>query len=194
MTGRPAPDRPAPDLTRSHSGPGQATLIVLMGVSGCGKTTTGRRLANLLGWPFRDADSFHPPGNIAKMSRGIPLTDEDRWPWLHAIAAWLDECRVAGRSGIVSCSALKRAYREVLLAGRSEVRLVFLKGPKELIGPRLERRKGHFMPASLLDSQFAALEPPDADECPLIVSVAMPPKKVAARIVARLGLAAGPAG
>lgn len=163
-------------------------VIVLMGVSGSGKSTTGTRLGNRLGWTFRDADSFHPPANIAKMSRGEPLSDEDRRPWLEAIAAFIDARRAAGAPAIVSCSALKRRYRDVLIAGRPDVRLVFLKGDRRLIADRVGRRKGHFMPPALLDSQFAALEEPDADENALVVSVAAPPKRVIDTIVARLGL------
>ena len=163
-------------------------VIVLMGVSGSGKSTTGTRLGAKLGWAFRDADSFHPPANIAKMSRGEPLSDEDRWPWLTAIAAWIDERRSTGEPAIVSCSALKRRYRDVLIGGRPDVKLVFLKGERRLIGDRLSRRKGHFMPPALLDSQFAALEEPDRVENALVVSVAMPPKRVVSTIIEVLGL------
>ncbi len=167
-------------------------VIVLMGVSGCGKSTTGAALSRSLGWPFRDADSFHPPANVEKMSRGMPLTDEDRWPWLDAIAQWIGERCAAGEHGIVSCSALKRAYRDRILSLRSDVRLVYLKGEKGLIGQRLRGRKNHFMPASLLDSQFATLEEPGAEEGALIVSVAMSPRRVAGAIIERLGLEPAP--
>jgi gluconokinase len=161
-------------------------VIVLMGVSGCGKSTIGQRLSKKLSWPFRDADSFHPEANIAKMSRGAPLEDEDRWPWLGAIAQWIDERRGAGAPAIVSCSALRRAYRERIIGARSGVDLVYLKGTVQLIGERLRRRKGHFMPPSLLQSQFAALEEPQRDERPIIVSVAMPPPRVVAAILEAL--------
>jgi carbohydrate kinase (thermoresistant glucokinase family) len=164
-------------------------VLVLMGVSGCGKSTTGARLSKLLGWPFRDADSFHPPANIDKMSRGVALTDDDRQPWLAAIAAWIDERLQRGEPGIVSCSALKRAYRRVLIGERSGVRLVYLQGDRALIGDRISRRKHHFMPPALLTSQFAALEAPQADERPVMVSVALPPRRVVDSIVAQLGLA-----
>src|SRR5262249_12136578 len=148
-------------------------IIVLMGVAGCGKSTTGAALAKALDWPFRDADSFHPAANIAKMSRGQPLDDDDRGPWLAAIAQWIDERRELGEPGIVSCSALKRAYRERIIGARRGVRLVYLQGDIGLIGRRLRARKRHFMPAALLESQFATLEEPRADERPVIVSVAM---------------------
>ena len=163
-------------------------VIVLMGVAGCGKSTTGMALAKALGWPFRDADSFHPPANIAKMSQGLPLTDEDRAPWLAAIAQWIDERCERGEPGIVSCSALKRAYRQRIVGARRRVRLVYLKGDKALIGRRLRARKHHFMPATLLESQFATLEEPPPDEHPVIVSVAMSPRRVVGTILERLGL------
>ncbi|MGE0697890.1 MAG: gluconokinase [Hyphomicrobiaceae bacterium] len=163
-------------------------VAVLMGVSGCGKTTTGRRLASVLGWTFRDADEFHPPENIAKMASGRPLDDSDRAPWLAAIAAWIDERRATGEGAIVSCSALKRAYRDVLIGSRRDVALIYLKGSYALIADRLSRRRGHFMPPALLRSQFDALEEPGPDEGALVVSMRMPPKRVAERIVAGLGL------
>lgn len=164
-------------------------VIVLMGVAGCGKSTVGAVLSSALGWPFRDADSFHPEANIAKMSRGEPLDDEDRRPWLGAIAQWIDERCELGVPGIVSCSALKRAYRQRIIGTRRGVRLVYLEGGIALIGQRLQARKRHFMPASLLESQFAALEEPHAGERPVIVSVAMSPKRVVSAIIEQLGLA-----
>jgi carbohydrate kinase (thermoresistant glucokinase family) len=160
-----------------------------MGVSGCGKSTTGALLAGRLGWPFRDADSFHPPENIEKMSRGTPLTDEDRAPWLAAIAAWIDGRLTTGERGIVSCSALKRAYRDAILGSRGGVRLVFLKGDKALISTRMAARLDHFMPPALLDSQFATLEDPTPDERPLVVPVSPQPGEVVETIVRELGLA-----
>jgi carbohydrate kinase (thermoresistant glucokinase family) len=163
-------------------------VIVLMGVAGCGKSTTGAALGKALGWPFRDADSFHPPANIAKMSQGLPLTDDDRAPWLAAIANWIDERCEGGEPGIVSCSALKRAYRQRIIGARRGVRLVYLKGDMALIGSRLQARKHHFMPVVLLESQFATLEEPRADERPLIVSVAVSPRRVVGTILERLGL------
>ncbi len=144
----------------------------------------------MLGWTFRDADSFHPAANIEKMSRGVPLTDDDRWPWLDAIGAWIDAQHRDGRPGIVSCSALKRVYRQRLLAGRPQVRLVYLSGNKDLIGTRMRRRKNHFMPPALLDSQFSTLEVPGPEEGALVVDVGPPVRDVAQTIVATLGLSA----
>ena len=157
-------------------------VILLMGVSGSGKSTIGAALSKRLGWPYADADEFHPPANVAKMSAGQPLTDEDRWPWLKAIAAHIDGVREQGRHAIVSCSALKRAYRDILIGAREDVRLVLLDGTKEEIFARMSRRKDHFMPLSLLDSQFATLERPGADERPIAVPIDGAPEEIAARI------------
>lgn len=145
-----------------------------MGVSGSGKTTIGEAIAARLGWRFADADAFHPPANIAKMSAGQPLDDNDRAPWLAAIAARIDEWLDAGECGVVTCSALKRRYRAVVLGDRAGVRLVYLDGSRALIAARLRAREGHFMPSALLDSQFEALEPPGPDEHPLIVPIDRP--------------------
>jgi carbohydrate kinase (thermoresistant glucokinase family) len=163
-------------------------VIVLMGVAGCGKSTVGTELAAALGWPFRDADGFHPQANIDKMRRGVPLDDGDRRPWLDAIASWIDERLARKEPGIVSCSALKRAYRGRIVGARRGVRLVHLAGGKGLIAARLAARTGHFMPASLLESQLATLEKPAADEGALVVDIALPPAEIAAAIIAALGL------
>ena len=154
-----------------------------MGVSGSGKSTTGKRLGAVLGWPFRDADSFHPQANIEKMSAGIPLTDADRAPWLAAIAAWIADRARTGEPGIVSCSALKRAYRRTLLDGQTGVGLVYLQGSFALISDRMSRRKGHFMPPELLQSQFATLEAPAREEGALVVPIRLSPRKIAERIL-----------
>jgi gluconokinase len=171
-----------PKRSATGTPPVRKSIILLMGVAGCGKTTTGQRLARELGWDFRDADTFHPAANVEKMSRGVALEDEDRWPWLAAIAAWIDERRASGNA-IVSCSALKRIYRDRLLVGRPDVQLVFLRGSHNLIADRMRRRRDHFMPPALLASQFAILEEPTADESPLVIDVAMPPPRVVERIV-----------
>lgn len=163
-----------------------AQVLVVMGVSGVGKTTVARALSRELGWPLRDGDEFHPPSNIAKMRAGTPLEDRDRWPWLEAIAAWLDDCRSRGTPGIVTCSALKRRYRDILIGGRDRVRLVFLDGEEALIRARLAARTGHFMPPSLLPTQFAALEAPGADENPITVSVDQSPEAISAFVIAEL--------
>src|SRR6266404_4238146 len=145
--------------------------LIVMGVSGAGKSTIGEKLAERLGWKFEDGDRFHPPSNVAKMSAGQPLTDEDRWPWLRAIA---DEiagiCEAAGHV-VIASSALKRAYRDILVDGRSDVRIIYLDGTQELIASRLALRKHHFMQPGRLDSQFKTLEPPDASENPVAVSI-----------------------
>lgn len=165
-----------------------ARVLVLMGVSGSGKSTIGNELSRMLGWPFRDADSFHPPANIEKMSRSIPLEDEDRWPWLDAIGQWIGARLGAGETGIVSCSALKRAYRTRIGARRTGVRLVYLLGSQEMIASRLASRKEHFMPAGLLASQFATLEEPGPEEKALVVGIAMPPPFMARTIAEKLDL------
>lgn len=161
-------------------------LVLVMGVSGAGKSTVGALLAERLGLPFADADAFHPPANIAKMSRGEPLTDEDRWPWLDAIGAWVDERAAAGVGGVVTCSALKRAYRDRLRAGRPGLRLLHLSGSPALIGARQAARPGHFMPASLMASQFATLEVPGEDEGAIVVSVEPAPEEVVGLAVMKL--------
>jgi carbohydrate kinase (thermoresistant glucokinase family) len=157
-----------------------------MGVSGSGKTTVGEALARRLGWLFQEGDALHPPENIAKMKAGYPLDDEDRAPWLAAIAARIDEWRRLGERGIITCSALTRRYRDVIVGNRADVRLIYLEGSRELIGERLANRRGHFMPATLLDSQFAALEPPGPDEDPITVSAEAPVDANVARIAAAL--------
>lgn len=157
-----------------------------MGVSGSGKTTIGRALAQRLGWRFQEGDALHPPENIAKMKAGHPLDDADRAPWLVAIAAHIDEWRHHGECGIITCSALKRRYREIVIGDRHDVRLVYLDGSRALIGERIAGRRSHFMPASLLDSQFAALEPPAPEEDAIIVSIDAPVDAIVTRLVAAL--------
>jgi gluconokinase len=148
------------------------TIAIVMGVSGSGKTTVAAGLAREEGWILLEGDSFHPPANIAKMKAGTPLTDDDRWPWLRAIAAKEDELLAAGQSAAVACSALRRVYRDILIGDRPDTLLVYMRGSKALIGERMQARKGHFMPAALLDSQFATLEEPGPDEHPIVVDIA----------------------
>jgi gluconokinase len=162
------------------------TVLIVMGVSGSGKTTIAVPLAKTLGWRFQEGDDLHPPANVAKMHSGTPLTDEDRWPWLRAIAALIDEWRAAGVSGVITCSALKHVYRDILIGDRADVRLVYLQGDQELISARLQARHGHFMPATLLDSQFATLEEPGADEHPITVHIGPAPEVLVAEIVRQL--------
>jgi gluconokinase len=165
-------------------------IVILAGVSGSGKTTVGSRLAGRLGWPFAEGDSFHPPANIAKMTAGIPLTDDDRWPWLAAIRAWIDARIAAGGSGVVACSALKRSYRDYLREGRPDVRLVFLDVSRDQDLARLRARHGHFFPPRLLDSQFADLEPPQPDEGALVLAARRSPDELVKAIISGLGLIA----
>ena len=169
----------------------QPSALIIMGVAGSGKTTTAALLGERLGWPYRDADSFHPPANIEKMSRGEALTDEDRWPWLAAIGAWIDDHLARGESTVVTCSALKRSYRDALVRNRPRAHLVHLVGEKSLIAGRMGARRDHFMPLGLLDSQFATLEQPAADERVLSVPVTQTPDEVVDAIVTALGLAPG---
>ena len=157
-----------------------------MGVAGSGKSTIAAMLAERLGWTLVDGDWLHPASNVEKMRGGTPLTDEDRWPWLSAIAARIDELAAEGRGAVVACSALKRAYRGVLLGGRPGARLVYLKGDRETVASRLGERDGHFMPASLLESQFATLEAPQADEGPMVVSIERAPAEIVEAIVISL--------
>jgi carbohydrate kinase (thermoresistant glucokinase family) len=158
-----------------------------MGVSGSGKSTIGEALAARLGWRYEDGDTFHPPSNVAKMHAGHPLTDEDRWPWLRAIAAEIDRVCQNGEHVVIACSALRRVYRDVLTHGRKDVRLVFLDGSEPLIEDRLSHRKGHFMPPDLLASQFATLEPPGADEHAVRVSIDAPAEIIVDDIMKQLG-------
>jgi len=160
--------------------------LVVMGVSGSGKSTIAERLAARLGWRCEDGDKYHPPANVAKMSAGHPLTDEDRWPWLQAIADEIDRTCTQGERAVVACSALKRAYRDILVHGRNDVRIVFLNGTQDLIAARLAARKGHFMPPGLLTSQFKTLEPPQRTERPITVSIDAPVEAIVDDIIRQL--------
>jgi carbohydrate kinase (thermoresistant glucokinase family) len=165
------------------------TILVVMGVSGSGKTTVAVKLAEALAIDFLEGDELHPRSNVEKMKSGTPLTDEDRWPWLTAIARKIDDWRAAGRGGVVTCSALKRAYRDILVAGRPNVRLVYLEGSQQLIHERMAARRGHFMPVGLLANQLAVLQEPGPDENPIVVDVGGTPAEIVAEIIRQLGVA-----
>jgi ribose 5-phosphate isomerase A len=172
------------DSARAHRG--TPPILVLMGVSGAGKKTVAEELEARLGWSFKEGDTLHPEANVAKMHAGIPLTDADRQPWLESVAAWIDAQSASRQPGIITCSALKRSYRRIVVGGRPEVRLVYLRGSQEVMAGHLAKRSGHFMPASLLQSQIDTLEEPGPDEDPLIVDVGPPAGEVAAQIIRRL--------
>lgn len=181
---------PAPSSLQPFPRPNvtQLTAILLMGVAGCGKTTVGRTVASKLGWIFHDADQFHPPGNIRKMSAGIPLAESDREPWLAAVAEAMAQCRRSGTPAVFACSALRRRYRDKLLGipHASDVALIYLQGDRPLIASRLQNRTGHFMPATLLDSQFHTLEEPGLDEDPIVIDITSPLPGVVSEITNRL--------
>ena len=160
-----------------------------MGVSGCGKTTVGAIVAGRLGWPIEEGDALHPQANIEKMAAGHPLTDADRWPWLAKVADWIDERLDAGENGLITCSALKRSYRDLINRRGSGLIFVFLAGSKETIAARLAARHGHFMRASLLESQFADLEEPAADEPAIRVDIGPPAAEIVEQIMEDFGLA-----
>jgi len=165
------------------------TCLVVMGVSGAGKTTVATALADRLGWPMAEADEFHPAANIAKMSAGVPLTDADRVPWLLLLRDWIAKQDKEGKNTIVTCSALKRSYRDLLSEAPGRVRFVHLNGSREVIASRLKTRSGHFMPPGLLDSQLASLEPLDPDEDGITVDIAAAAAQVIDTIADELGLA-----
>jgi ribose 5-phosphate isomerase A len=176
------------DSARAHRG--SPPVLVIMGVSGSGKSTIAEELAARLGWPFEEGDMLHPEVNVAKMHAGIPLTDADRKPWLDRVAAWIDAQRAKKQPGIVTCSALKRSYRQVIIGDRPEVRLVYLRGGRDLVAEHLAGRHGHFMPQSLLQSQIDTLEEPGPEEDPLIVDLGASVDEVAADIIRLLGASA----
>ncbi|MDF2114506.1 gluconokinase [Roseiarcaceae bacterium H3SJ34-1] len=161
-------------------------IVIVMGVSGSGKTTVAKLLATALGCRFQEGDDLHPAANIEKMRSGTPLTDADRWPWLRTIAEDVDGCRARGESIVMTCSALKRSYRDVIIGDRPDVTLVYLMGSHDLIRRRMEARPAHFMPAALLDTQLATLEEPAADEHPITVDVSGQPAEIVAEIMRRL--------
>ena len=163
-------------------------VLVFMGVSGCGKTTVAAILAGRLGWRFEEGDALHPQSNVEKMEAGHPLTDEDRAPWLEKVAGWVDDRLDARENGLITCSALKRSYRDVINRRETGVVFVFLAGSRETIAARLAARHGHFMPSSLLDSQFADLEEPTPDEPEIRLDVGPAPGVIAQHILKVLGL------
>ncbi len=173
-----------PDAVPGQAMTSKPMVLILMGVSGSGKSTVGLELADALGWPFFDGDDFHPPANVDKMSQGVPLTDEDRWPWLRALHDHISDCLMQGRSAIVACSALKTSYRDRLRQGLANVFVVYLRGEFEVIFGRMQARSSHFMKAGMLRSQFAALEEPqDA----IVVDVDRHVDDIVAEIVSAVG-------
>ena len=169
-----APEHPASDLAARVAAAAKRVppaVLLLMGVSGSGKSTVALELQRLLGWQFQEGDDLHPPANVEKMRSGHPLDDADRLPWLQAIARWIDGQLAAGRPGIITCSDLKRAYRDLTIGSRPGVRLVYLKGAQPVIHDRLLARTHRYMPPALLQSQFETLEEPGADEHPIVVIV-----------------------
>jgi carbohydrate kinase (thermoresistant glucokinase family) len=180
-----------PQLSRAQSGflahtIAKPVIAVVMGISGSGKTTVSILLAKALDCKLQEGDDLHPHTNIEKMHKGIPLTDADRLPWLQKIAQEIKSWRERGESGVLSCSALKRSYRDIILGGLPDVTLIYLKGSYDLIHQRMAARHGHFMPLGLLDSQFASLEEPTPDEHPVTVDVAGTPAEIVAKIVRQL--------
>lgn len=160
--------------------PTRLRVLIMMGPTGCGKTTVGRLLAQKLAWPFIDADDFHPPANVAKMRQGVALDDADRRPWLEALRVAIERWRLVGQSGIMACSALKKTYRQILGVDQQTVRTVYLQGSFELLHTRIKARRNHFMPADLLQSQLDTLEPPAGG---LTVDISVPPEAIVAQII-----------
>ena len=179
-------DAPTPPRAPGGSPP----VIVVMGVSGCGKSTVATMLAQALGLPYLEADELHPSDNVGRMAAGIPLTDADRQGWLRLLSERIGQARAQGQGLVVACSALKRAYRDVLRQGAADLLLVYLRGSAELLAERMRQRQGHFMPASLLTSQLAALEPPQPDEAVVTVDIAQSAQTMVHTVLAVLGDAA----
>ena len=175
------------DRPPAHNQPIIAPMVVVvMGVSGSGKTTVAAMLAGRLGWAFQEGDDLHPRENVEKMKAGTPLTDADREPWLRRIAQKIDDWQEHGSSGVVTCSALKRSYRDIIIGQRPNIRLVYLRGSLDLIRHRMAARHGHFMPTALLDSQFSTLEEPTSDENPIVIDVGQEPLHLVQEIMQRL--------
>lgn len=173
-----------------------ATHLVVMGVAGSGKSTIAAALSRQLGWASAEADEFHPESNINKMSQGVPLQDADRWPWLLQIQTWITEQARAGRSTVLTCSALKRSYRQLLSEAEGRVLFIHLNGEADLIIERMQGREGHFMPPALLPSQLATLEPLTREELAegsLCLDISQSPKQLIEAIMAGLEFSSGPA-
>ena len=167
-------------------------VLICMGVSGAGKSTVAKLIDTYLGWPFQEGDDLHPERNVEKMRNAIPLDDEDRWPWLDRCREWIDERVASGDGGLITCSALKRAYRDRLIGGRSrEVRILYLKASRETLITRLTWRKHEYMPMALLDSQLTTLEEPAPDEDPIVVSVEQTAEQMTQEIITKLREATG---
>jgi gluconokinase len=160
-------------------------VAIIFGVSGAGKTVIGQLLAQEVGWPFYDADDFHAPGNIEKMRRGIPLTDEDRGPWLENLRELIERCLASGEDAVLACSALKEAYRWYLRVN-AEVKLVYLRGDYALIADQLRQRRGHFMNPALLQTQFADLEEPQPTEAAIVIELGRSPRELVQEIRSKL--------
>ena len=173
------------------SAPSQPQFLIVMGVSGSGKTTVAEGIATRMGWLYAEGDDFHSQANVNKMASGVPLTDEDRWPWLRAIGTWIDEHERDGRSAVVTCSALKRAYRDLLRERREHIRFVYLDIPEGILRDRLTHRTGHYMPSSLLPSQLATLEPLQPDEDGVVVHAHGDPDASISEALDALGLTPG---
>jgi gluconokinase len=173
------------------AGSGGGMQVIAMGVSGIGKSTVAQGLSTMLGWDYAEGDEFHSAANVAKLASGRPLTDEDRWPWLSAIGTWLDAQIETGRPSVVTCSALRRAYRDVLREGRPEVFFLHLVAGEDLVAGRVSHRTGHYMPPSLLHSQYHSLEPLEPDEPGVVVPVDGSADEVLHRVVAALDLPRG---
>jgi gluconokinase len=165
-----------------------AAQVIVMGVSGVGKSTVAKGLSTVLGWTYAEGDAFHSAANVARMASGEPLTDDDRWPWLRAIGAWLDEQIEAGSPSVVTCSALRRAYRDLLREGRPEVSFLHLGAGEDLVADRMSHRVDHYMPVSLLHSQYDTLEPLQPDEPGVSIPVDGTASEVLRRALAALGL------
>lgn len=191
MTEPRASGRTSPGPAADHTISQPVTHLVVMGVAGCGKTTTANGLARVLGWPVAEADDFHPGANIAKMRAGTPLTDADRWPWLGSLRDWMGEHAAQGSSTIVTCSALKRSYRDLLAQAQGRVRFVYLQVQEPELRRRMDLRAGHFMPASLLPSQLATLEPLEDDEDGVVVVSRSSPEATVAAVLESLDLGVG---